>query len=162
VQRTVDNVMEALYRIAETMDRPLPLSPQDVRLHLGRRTPLPLVAWRDLDETAVARFVEHAGEFPGAELTVEPVRVYPQTNLACHLLGYVGRADLEKLPDAAADGEPEKYTTTCRKWRASRASKSAWTACCGRMPAASWKSRWTWPASSSTKCRAARPARAAT
>ena len=109
VQRTVDNVMEALYRIAETMDRPLPLSPQDVRLHLGRRTPLPLVAWRDLDETAVARFVEHAGEFPGAELTVEPVRVYPQTNLACHLLGYVGRADLEKLPDAAADGEPEKY-----------------------------------------------------
>ncbi len=110
VQRTVDNVMESLYRIAEAMDRPLQMSPQDVRLHLGRRTPLPLVAWRDLDEAAVARFAERASEFPGAELTVEPVRVYPQGGSACHMLGYVGRADSASLPDAGDDGEaPEKY-----------------------------------------------------
>ena len=109
VQRTVDNVMESLYRIAETMDRPLQLSPQDVRLHLGRRTPLPLVAWRDLDETAVARFMEHAAQFPGAALTVEPVRVYPQGELGCHLLGYVGRAAEETLADAGNGAEPEKY-----------------------------------------------------
>ena len=109
IQRTVDRVMESLYRLAETMDRPLQLSPQDVRLHLGRRTPLPLVAWRDLDETAVARFMERASEFPGAALTVEPVRVYPQGASACHLLGYVGRADEEKLPGAGDGEEPEKY-----------------------------------------------------
>ena len=107
-QRTVDRVMETLYRLAETMDRPLPLGPQDVRLHLGRRTPLPLVAWRDLDATAVARFQEHAAEFPGAALTVEPVRVYPQGNSACHLLGYVGRADETKLPGAGDDPD-EKF-----------------------------------------------------
>ena len=109
LQRTVDHVMESLYRLAETMDRPLQLSPKDVRLHLGRRTPLPLVAWRDLDETAVARFLERAEDFPGAALTAEPVRVYPQGNSACHLLGYVGRADEETLPDEGAGDEPEKY-----------------------------------------------------
>ena len=109
IQRTVDCVMESLYRLAETMDRPLPLTPKDVRLHLGRRTPLPLVAWRDLDETAVARFLERAADFPGAALTVEPVRVYPQGASACHLLGYVGRAAEESLPDAGAGEESEKY-----------------------------------------------------
>ena len=108
VQRTVDRVMEALYRLAETMDRPLQLGPQDVRLHLGRRTPLPLVAWRDLDASAVARFLERAEDFPGAALTVEPVRIYPQGASACHLLGYVGRADETKLPGAADDPE-EKF-----------------------------------------------------
>lgn len=107
VQRTVDNVMDMLYRIAETIDRPLQMQPQDVRLHLGRRTPLPLVAWRDLDETAVARFMERAYEFPGAALTVEPVRVYPNGGLACHMLGYVGRADIDKLTGVADD--PERF-----------------------------------------------------
>ena len=109
VQRTVDNVMDTLYRLSEAMDRPLQLSPPDVRLHLGRRTPLPLVAWRDLDETAVARFMERASEFPGAALTVEPVRVYPQGELGCHLMGYVGRADAETLPDTGEGEVPEKY-----------------------------------------------------
>ncbi len=107
VKRTVDNVMDVLYRIAETMDRPLQLDPQDVRLHLGRRTPLPLVAWRDLDETAIARFMERAHEFPGAALTVEPVRVYPHGALAGHMLGYVGRADIDKLSGEA--GDPERF-----------------------------------------------------
>lgn len=108
IQRTVDRVMETLYRLAETMDRPLQMGPQDVRLHLGRRTPLPLVAWRDLDAEAVARFLERAAGFPGAELTVEPVRIYPQGDSACHLLGYVGRADETKLTGAAADPQ-EKF-----------------------------------------------------
>lgn len=109
VQRTVDHVMDVLYRIAEAMDRPLQMDPADVRLHLGRRTPLPLVAWKDLDETAVARFVERAAEFPGAELTVEPVRVYPQGDSACHLLGYVGRAEIATNAAAAAGEAPEKF-----------------------------------------------------
>ena len=109
VQATIDSAMDMLYRIAEAMDRPLQMGPQDVRLHLNRRTPLPLVAWRDLDETAVARFAERASEFPGADLTVEPVRVYPQGGSACHLLGYVGRAEIATNA-ASADGEaPEKF-----------------------------------------------------
>lgn len=104
--RTVDHVMDTLYRLAEVMDRPLQLSAQEVRVHLNRRTPLPLVAWRDLDEIAVARFSERAADFPGAALNVEPVRTYPQGTSACHLIGYVGRAD----PPAGDSTDPdEKY-----------------------------------------------------
>ena len=107
LQRSIDGVMELLDRIAETMDRPRELRPQDVRLHLNRRTPLPMVAWRDLDEVAVARFMERASEFPGAALTAEPVRVYPQGASASHLLGYVGRAEAPAEPEGGE--EPEKF-----------------------------------------------------
>lgn len=109
LQRTVDNVMVMLDRLAEVMDRPRQLDARDVRVHLGRRTPLPLVAWRDLDEEAMARFLEHSWKFPGAELTVEPVRVYPRGRLACHLLGYVGRADLSARTGADGEAPPEKF-----------------------------------------------------
>jgi len=107
--RTVERVLDQLYRISETMDRPMELDHGDVRVHMARRTPLPLVAWRDLDEEAVARFLEHAHDFPGAALTVEPVRVYPQGGLACHLLGYVGRADVDKLVGDGPDAERFHY-----------------------------------------------------
>jgi len=109
VKRTVDNVMTVLDRLAEVMDRPRQLFPQDVRLHLGRRTPLPLIAWKDIDEEAIARFMEHESEFPGVALTVEPVRVYPLEQQSCHLLGYVGRADVSKLLDNAEGEEVEKF-----------------------------------------------------
>jgi len=109
VQRTVENVMTVLDRLAEVMDRPRSLFPKEVRLHLRRRTPLPLVAWKDLDEEALARFMEHASEFPGVALTVEPVRVYPLEKQSCHLLGYVGRADISKLLDTVDGEESEKF-----------------------------------------------------
>ncbi len=109
VQRTVDNVMTVLDRLSEVMDRPRALFSQDVRQHLRRRTPLPLVAWKDLDEEAIARFMEHESEFPGVALTVEPVRVYPLEQQGCHLLGYVGRADVSKLLDQAEGEDVEKF-----------------------------------------------------
>ena len=109
VQRTVDSVLDTLDRIAETMDRPRQLQAQDVRLHMSRRTPLPLVAWKDLDETAVARFVERAADFRGAKLTVEPVRIYPEGRAGCHLLGYVGKVDVTAGAADGAGAESEKF-----------------------------------------------------
>lgn len=108
VQHTAENVLDVLDRLAEVMDRPRQLQIEDIRIHLNRRTPLPLVAWRDLDETAVARFAEHAVAFPGVALTVEPVRIYPHGKLACHLLGYVGRAD-DLAPVTETAGTAEKF-----------------------------------------------------
>lgn len=104
-QNTIDAVMDTLDRLAETMDRPRRLDAKDVSTHLNRRTPLALTAWRDLDPVAVARFLEHADEFPGVDLTVEPVRVYPGGSLAAHVLGYVGRADEETLAESGLEEE---------------------------------------------------------
>ncbi|MBR6021765.1 MAG: penicillin-binding protein 2 [Kiritimatiellae bacterium] len=115
-QRTVDAVCETLDRLAEVMDTNRTVSAAAVRTHLNRRTPLPLVAWRDLGREQVARFAERSDEFPGVELRVEPVREYPRTlaaggatnGLAAHLLGYVGRADDEALAREEASGEEDR------------------------------------------------------
>jgi penicillin-binding protein 2 len=107
-ERTVEKVMDAIYRLSERIGVPCPLSADDVRRHIRRRTPLPLTAWRDLPEAAIARYVETAEESAGTALSVEPVRHYPLGRTASHVLGYVGRADLageyDARREAAGDG----------------------------------------------------------
>lgn len=107
-ERTVERVMDALYRLSERLGVPCALSADDVRRHIRRRTPLPLPAWRDLPEAAVARYAENAADFPGTALSVEPVRRYPLGATAAHLLGYVGRADLAGEYDARREAAEEE------------------------------------------------------
>ena len=92
--RTIDHVEDLLRRTGAIIGQPSGLTRADIQAHIRRRLPLPLVAWRDLDEQALARWAEQSSNVPGLDLQAEPVRVYPQRQLACHVLGYVGRADL--------------------------------------------------------------------
>src|SRR4030095_6752099 len=59
----------------------------DQRLFL----PLPVIDGLTAQQTAL--FVEQAGRFPGFDLDVQPVRVYPHHTAAAHLLGRLRRAD---------------------------------------------------------------------
>jgi penicillin-binding protein 2 len=61
---------------------------------------MPFLAWRNLDEEAVARWAESTVRVPGADLYVEPVRVYPLESVGAHLIGYVGRAEETQEPAA--------------------------------------------------------------
>ena len=63
----------------------------DIRQHIAKRLPLPLLAWQDIDERTLARFAEEFANDPGMDVYVQPERVYPQGSLAAHVLGYVGR-----------------------------------------------------------------------
>ena len=60
--------------------------------------------WRDLHPETVAAFSERASNLPGADLIVMPVRQYPLGSLAAHLIGYVGKADVDD-----DDDEIEKF-----------------------------------------------------
>jgi len=57
---------------------------------------MPFLAWRDVDPAVLAKLAETNLKFPGVDVYVEPVRVYPDGEMASHLLGYVGRADPEQ------------------------------------------------------------------
>ncbi len=115
IERTVEHVSEVVDRLAEALGLERELSEQAVRDHVVRQRPLPLLAWRDLDEAALARFVESHVKFPGGkeripglDVTVESVRVYPYGALAAHVLGYVGRADPERWRgESDADAESD-------------------------------------------------------
>lgn len=101
---TADLVRETMEEIQAWIGLPPELTEDDVRAHVRRRLPLPLIAWRDIPEAAVARWAEHAQHLPGVDLLVEPVRVYPGRETLCHALGYVG--GLRDTPQAS---DPDEF-----------------------------------------------------
>jgi penicillin-binding protein 2 len=92
--RTVDKVDEVIDELAAVLDVPRQVTRDDIQTHVQRRLPLPFLAWRDLDDRALARWAENDRVFAGVDVYVEPERVYPFGLRASHLIGYVGRADL--------------------------------------------------------------------
>ncbi len=103
--RTVDHVEDVIATLTGIIGRPAEITRDDIRIHIRRRLPMPLLAWRDLDEEALARFVESSISLPGVDIYTQPVRVYPMGRLACHVIGYVGRAD----PPREGEEEPFHY-----------------------------------------------------
>ncbi len=106
ISRTVDHVGLVVDRLAESLNLEREITEEDIREHVVRNRPLPLLAWRDIGEDTLARLAESSVTFPGAQeripgvdVTVESIRVYPEGRLAAHVLGHVGRAD----PDLHAE-----------------------------------------------------------
>ena len=91
--RTISRVDSRIEEIADILRRPREVTAEDIKTHTRKRLPLPFVAWRDVDDAALARLAEHAATMPGVDVVVEAVREYPLSNSACHVVGYVGRAD---------------------------------------------------------------------
>ncbi len=91
--RTIRSVDSRIEQISAILQRPREVTAEDIRTHTRKRLPLPFVAWRDVDEAGLARLAERAATLPGVDVQIEAVREYPLTNSACHVIGYVGRAD---------------------------------------------------------------------
>lgn len=91
--KTVDYVESVVAQLSELIGQPPEINRQDILNHIRRRLPMPLVVWRELSEPAMARFVEAGLSIPGVDTYIQPARIYPLGDVACHVLGYVGRAD---------------------------------------------------------------------
>lgn len=91
--RTIDHIEQILDELAETLSVERELTREAIQAHIRRRLPMPLLAWRDIDEATLARWAEQVAGRPGIDIYTDAVRVYPQGTLAAHTLGYVGRAD---------------------------------------------------------------------
>ena len=106
LKRTIAKIEKQVDELAAALDLEKEISEDDIKAHIRKRLPLPLLAWRDVDESVVARFEEQVKVQPGVDIYVESARVYPQGSLASHVLGYVGRADPPKEED---EEEPFHY-----------------------------------------------------
>ncbi len=72
----------------------------NLRVHF--RTHRGIVPWAyrsDLSFEDFAKFAEHRLGLPGVHIEARPVRQYIYDSLACHVLGYVAGADVEKVSD---------------------------------------------------------------
>jgi penicillin-binding protein 2 len=61
-----------------------------------------------LSETEVAKFAEHAYHFPGFIIKARLIRHYPFEASLSHVLGYVGRINIDELDDI----DPTNYSAT--------------------------------------------------
>ena len=59
---------------------------------------------KDITREAVAEFTENGDEFPGINISVQPVRKYKEGPLASHILGYAS-----KISDAEYQNKKDKY-----------------------------------------------------
>ena len=97
-QNTIDAVDADIDRLASVLGLPRVLSKAAVSNHVMQSLPMPLLAWRDVEQETLARWAETVEAFPGVDVFVQPERSYPQGSLAAHVLGYVGRGRPHSLP----------------------------------------------------------------
>ena len=81
--------MQVSLRLAQ----PLVLNKEKFHSHYYKRRYTPMTVMQDLSPGQVARFVEQIHSIPGLDLSVNPVRTYPNGAMAFHTLGYLRRDD---------------------------------------------------------------------
>ncbi|MDD4102236.1 MAG: penicillin-binding protein 2 [Kiritimatiellae bacterium] len=97
-QNTIDAVDADIDRLAKELGIPRVISKKAVADHVMQSLPMPLLAWRDVEQETLARWAEAVEPFPGVDIYVQPERSYPNNTLAAHVLGYVGRDRPQPLP----------------------------------------------------------------
>lgn len=103
VSPTARDDEEMLYRLSVVLEMPL----DDVieRVESKREAALePRLVMADIPMETVAYLAEHESEFPGVEVSVVPVREYPNGALAAHVLGYSGEISEEALKSTEMEG----------------------------------------------------------
>jgi penicillin-binding protein 2 len=98
MSNTVNAIEHAIERLSAVLELPTELDREAIRMHLRRRMPIPLLAWRNVDSDALARWAERSAVEPGVDVYVEPVREYPFGESMAHILGYVGAAEPPETP----------------------------------------------------------------
>ncbi len=95
---TINAVDADIDRLADELGLTRQISRVTVSNHVMQSLPMPLLAWRDVDQETLARWAESIADFPGVDVYIQPERFYPQGTLAAHVLGYVGRDRPQPLP----------------------------------------------------------------
>ena len=72
--------------------------------HYDRRRALPMPILSNLDLDQIARFQEQSVHLPGVDMEMQPLRVYPQSNLAAQVVGCLTHFD-----ESSAEGELSSF-----------------------------------------------------
>jgi len=58
----------------------------------------------DVGKEVISELTERSDEFPGVAIEIQPIRTYPNNNLASHILGYIGKISPEKYAELKENG----------------------------------------------------------
>ena len=80
-------------QVSLRLGQPLVLDEKKFHTHYYKRRFTPMAVIQDLSPEQLAKFVEQIHSVPGVDLSVNPVRTYPNGDMAFHTLGYLRRDD---------------------------------------------------------------------
>lgn len=105
----IKNLQETLTKLKTLLPS---ISEEDIEnFHHARkqnRAFIPIPLKLKLTQEDVALFASHQYQFPGVSIKARLMRFYPQREITAHLLGYVGRINLEELRQV----DPSNYRAT--------------------------------------------------
>lgn len=101
--RTIDRIEALLDEVSAKIELPRALTREEITTHYRHQRLLPLFAWQDLDDAALARWAERVGPRVGLDLLTETVRTYPYDDLMAQTLGYVGRGGMARTGEETYD-----------------------------------------------------------
>jgi len=80
-------------QVGDWLQQPQVIDQRKFQRHYNEVRALPISILQNLNAVQVARFAERPGVFPGLDLEIQPLRVYPHGSLAAHVLGSLTRDD---------------------------------------------------------------------
>jgi penicillin-binding protein 2 len=105
-RNTIDHVESILGRVSELTGLTSSVSRDRIQRHIKETPLLPMLVWREIDATVMARLAERRRSLPGVVFYVEAVRVYPQGEIGAHIMGYARKT--AGRPDASEAAERQE------------------------------------------------------
>jgi penicillin-binding protein 2 len=86
-------VSNVVSQLGVHIGQPMLLNEKNFHQHYEQRLALPMPLHTSLTSTQIARLQEQSLGMPGVDMEVQPLRYYPQSNVAAHVLGYLTRSE---------------------------------------------------------------------
>lgn len=90
---TAANTLELVYEISERIGLPREVTFQNIKDHIYARRPLPLMAWKNIDDSTMARWADSCSRLVGTDIYCQSDRNYPEGETMAHLIGFTLEAD---------------------------------------------------------------------
>lgn len=90
---TAANTLELVYEISERIGIPRAVTFQQIKDHIYARRPLPLMAWKHIDEQTMARWADTCSRLVGSDIVCQSDRAYPEGEKFAHLIGFTLEAE---------------------------------------------------------------------
>ncbi|HNX52140.1 MAG TPA: penicillin-binding protein 2 [Pontiellaceae bacterium] len=97
--KTIDRAMDVVGQVSQITGLKPVMDRDGIWKHIRLRLPLPLVLWNDIGPQSMARLAELGCDIPGVDIYTQATRIYPYSPYTSHLLGYVGRADIDAMSE---------------------------------------------------------------
>jgi len=85
---TAANTLELVYEMSERIGIPREVTFQNIKDHIYARRPLPLMAWKNIDEQKMARWADTCSGLVGTDIYCQSDREYPEGENFSHLIGF--------------------------------------------------------------------------